>query len=720
MNQDESVKESWLDAKMGLNPKCAFRIISFTSDHFWGLKKNNYGYFIATAILIWELGEKILAGRTKGSISEAVMTLFHPSTKEFYLLCARLRGVVKQHDIKPIEKIGRTPIYLWADIQAVLFNDERGLAKVELGYQLIEVLREIHTSQDWPTQMDMTEVEKVNKLKIPAFQELVNGLRELASGSGNSEPTELAAAFFNNSRLLLAFEIAYGQGSQEVKDKIKERSLKEINRKHLQNATGNAASEQNESQQELLRQMRANQEQMRANQEMMAKILKISNKSVHSPETGSPAEITIETPTEMTKQAVEGHSQKDDKQYPAEVGQTSEIKIGESTSKMVGESPETLRAVGGNSHNEPEGISEIEDNGSQKSTGKIQVEETCPDERLGEDEKTGDALSEETPERSTAKFLDFAKEKSRLDEIEATKNRPWRLSRKLKWVAALSVILVVGTSMVIRPNQSYHVLKTLGIAAAMDYVSTLGTTPEEKFQKAWIFYRDKQHEEAEALVQELLAEKEASDKTRADCFYLLGDMRTKTGLTIQGLGYIDEAESLYLGLNHQSNLYKTELIKAKAFLNLDEISRAEAALERAFFWQQKSQANPQQYYAIKAEVLTRLGDFHGAINSINTRLDHVEGAEAEANAKSQLGMLFALTGETNRGIQLTDWARDKNNSQLRDPELEKYILINDILIRRCAGLYYDNLIEIINHWLAEHPDSALEWELNLALTIPCP
>ncbi len=254
-----------------------------------------------------------------------------------------------------------------------------------------------------------------------------------------------------------------------------------------------------------------------------------------------------------------------------------------------------------------EGVFDIPCRGAFFKKSRLSLRLACP--KCGDETPISLGLG---PRYRLAAFFNGAK--------RACKNA-LKARRKL-WISAgiLTTLLAVA-ALEYAPMEGWRILKEEGPAAAIQWVKD-PRTDREKIIRAWSFYSNGGHEEAEALAKDLFARKKVS-KEKADALYLsaLIDSRRGGGYALE---YFQRAEAYYRQLGKWSSLFQVQVSTANHYAALDDPETATIYLDRAedLLPQISSgSANLAYFYETEAEVFFRAEMYEHALEASVKSLD---------------------------------------------------------------------------------------------------
>jgi len=307
--------------------------------------------------------------------------------------------------------------------------------------------------------------------------------------------------------------------------------------------------------------------------------------------------------------------------------------------------------------------------------------------------------------------------------------KPGFLRRKATlWAVALVGIfgLVATASSSMLGLSPFEILFHFGPRAAKESLSKAPETPAELYHKSWMAYVDGDKDAAFLGIYSILADKNASLKMRADCFYLLGTIHGEGGDYHGAISKYFSAYDLYSEIQYSGSLYLVAVEIANACVALQEFSHAEDWLDVALEHFNADQAgekkisNLGQFYLVKLELAVVNENFQDALAFAVARLQEAEASNHKAKLASALrivGFWYGVNGCTARALDFTDRAAGLAN-EIGDERQVKFILVNRILFQRCLGYQVNpQNVTYIRDWARMRGDSRLEHTLDLALRI---
>jgi tetratricopeptide (TPR) repeat protein len=270
----------------------------------------------------------------------------------------------------------------------------------------------------------------------------------------------------------------------------------------------------------------------------------------------------------------------------------------------------------------------------------------------------------------------------------------------------------------------YTVLRQEGVSAAVARLNVSGSADDrERYQAAWVHFRNHDLDYAEQLANQLL-DAAQSEKMEADCRYLLAHISRTRGDYNAALDLLYEAKSLYLlgGRDQAVFLCNVELARNYWLLNQpvageQYISRAEAGLSHV-----SEAGDISLYHWVATRIVYSRGDLDMALAHAHKAVEYSERAknrELLATSYSELGFLLALSGQMESGRTWTFRAQELI-TRLGDPRLHVYNSVNFILLQRCSGQEPDPyLLDSIRSFIERPSSKDLAFFLDKALNHPC-
>ncbi len=308
-----------------------------------------------------------------------------------------------------------------------------------------------------------------------------------------------------------------------------------------------------------------------------------------------------------------------------------------------------------------------------------------------------------------------------------------RLGRYPRLILLVMVALMVFTgpmASIIHLN-SFELLKHHGVAAAMENEAGRNhVTPDDLYKKAWLEYRAGFYQEAEQKAHAILGDDTSDLKLKADCHYLLGELKVTTGEFYKAIGFFTESYDLYGLTQRPENQYFSALGLVKSHTALAHYSEAQHFLDEAWLHYLADQKEGQKiehlaiYYNQAERLALHRGDYPMALQHAKAYLDiYLTLGEQDGLAEvySSLGFLYAANCDVDQGLLYTIRAQNLI-FELHDQQKQVYNLINFILIQRIHGLLPDpGTTQQVLDWAEKHGDTELEHHLHRALnmTVEC-
>ena len=315
-----------------------------------------------------------------------------------------------------------------------------------------------------------------------------------------------------------------------------------------------------------------------------------------------------------------------------------------------------------------------------------------------------------------------AKIKRKLARHQAQKAR--LRPKGLRLVVLLTLAGLVATAggvvMVLHP---FDVLRSHGPAAARKALGDEAShTPEGRYQHCWLAFLEGDLEQASRGVYAILAEDDVSSYLRANCFYLLASIQSKTGHYQIAVGYYGEAYEHY-GLNRdQANMFNSAVELANAHVELGQHTQADHWLGQARRHFQADRSGAEtivdlgQFHLVRADLAAAKGDYPTALASALARLVQAEQTGDQAKRPYALGLVgfwYTVNGCPDQGAHYTKVGSEAARA-LGDERALVFCLVNTVLVARDEH----QTIAYIRSWADLREDARLAKTLDLALKIP--
>lgn len=287
-----------------------------------------------------------------------------------------------------------------------------------------------------------------------------------------------------------------------------------------------------------------------------------------------------------------------------------------------------------------------------------------------------------------------------------------------------TIVLSVGFIAVFYPEGA-RLFKEEGPSAALDYFRHLEGwkrgDPAVVFGKAWSKYAIGNFDEAEKDTYRLIQDSRTPEVTLGNCFFLLGKIKTRTGLHQEAREFYQRAQSIYEALNRPANIFKNYIGLAELALETGDLFEAENIIQEALEIRREARMEPWDLFHLQAELEFKRSDYHRALEFSYRYYSGYKNAGnlgKTADALIDIGFYLILTGQMGAGFEKTMAAQVLIN-KAGDQNKFYFGLINQLLLRRCEGKSYAGIEEnLINH-IDETGDQRLQNLLVFALNYPC-
>ena len=317
-----------------------------------------------------------------------------------------------------------------------------------------------------------------------------------------------------------------------------------------------------------------------------------------------------------------------------------------------------------------------------------------------------------------------------LARLEISSEKPKRFSifvlRKVPrriWLG-IATLLLSTMGVVAYQTDLFSVLQTQGIHAAANQLQQLNPkTPREKFQAAWIQFREGKLEAAEAAALSLL-QASRGEKLRADCHYLLGHIARTRGQIQPALDSFGRARKTYEELGKTRSEFLTATEMARVNWQAGQLLPAETILLSAEPLIPQIDANGDicLFYWVSTRVAFARSGAKAALPKAELAVEFArrsENKELQADAFSELAFYLLLEGKIDQG-RLWTFRAQETIVALGDTRKHIYNLVNFILLQRCSGQEPDGfLLETVRSYAEGASSADLGYFLDIALNHSC-
>ena len=312
--------------------------------------------------------------------------------------------------------------------------------------------------------------------------------------------------------------------------------------------------------------------------------------------------------------------------------------------------------------------------------------------------------------------------------ISSHKSRRPSIFRK-KWrsfAAAASFLVVLSlTSAAISLSHVnfFEILKTQGLNAAIRAIADADmSSPEGQFQIAWVEYREAEYKTARNMANHILSLSNIGDKTRADCHYLLSELDLIDHDYYRANQEAQSAFKIYNKLGLIRNMHHTAVLKADIANTLGDYDRSKDMLKLALKLYKNDVDGTIESLGNYTQAEYSLAFWTGkSKKAIKLGIEQVEIYEESGendmlpSAYSNLGLAYALSGDTKQGLYYTLKAQDLLYD-LKDDRIRTFNYINMIVLQRNLGQEPDpKIVERVVEWSTMEHDPEILKYLSLAL-----
>ncbi len=350
--------------------------------------------------------------------------------------------------------------------------------------------------------------------------------------------------------------------------------------------------------------------------------------------------------------------------------------------------------------------------GWRELTGQGQRVRNRPEPRKAVLEKGGTETVAATPE---------AKPTPPATPAVRVARRRWRLAGGLRFGAVamlVSMVMSAAAYYYVDPGlRSYYALINHGERDALrilkGHIKSKSSGDWSWYYLAFAEYKNGNFERASKKAFDLLHQAK-TDVLKGDCFYLLGAIHAKTGDEAVAQAFYAKALSFYDKDRHVTRYIQANLGLANAYL-LTDTDEARRVLDE-LSGQEITGRNVDKYRhrLIKLEYYT--GNYHRAIALAEKALPSIGNVHRKSDILSDLGFLYALTGQIDRSMEYTDKAAAIIFS-LGDASRQKHNMVNDMVIQSMLGMSYDHIEQDIREWLIKTRDPFLAKRLEIAAAV---
>jgi len=282
-------------------------------------------------------------------------------------------------------------------------------------------------------------------------------------------------------------------------------------------------------------------------------------------------------------------------------------------------------------------------------------------------------------------------------------------------------------------KKGLDILKSSGAEAAIDYFSNTVLETDSfsaLYGLAWSLWSNGDIKQSE-IVASFVLKNASTPKLQANCHYLMGFTKLHRGKNEMAEQHFQTASELYRQEGSKTNLFRALCGIATVRLNQKEFLQAEEILndaENLFFQNDEHVGNPKIpplgfFYQLKSNVYLGLTDYQKALSMAERSYSEFKANDDNYSAvqiRPTIGFLKILNGDIDGGIAETrrvDEIIYSTKSEYR--VLSYYNALNWILIYRCSGEPFEDMVAEIKAYNQEEKDIRLMELLEFVLAWPC-
>ena len=296
--------------------------------------------------------------------------------------------------------------------------------------------------------------------------------------------------------------------------------------------------------------------------------------------------------------------------------------------------------------------------------------------------------------------------------------KPYQSRWKRSFVATIIfMIIFFAVLFTHRPNTRFlDILKTRGAPEALIYLTM---TPEKGrrtyYQAALSDYANGQFAMARRKSFSLLADPNTLISLRADCYYLLGLIASVRDNHYGAQGHFTEAYALFERENRHDALYLCAVEKAKSYLRLNAIPKAEQELARARFQLERCDSvSHGAYLTARFLAALRSKSFKLAIEYAEQAARCFKGEQNNAGLariQGYLGFVHGLLGDASQAYAYT-LESELEAFRLGLYSQHRFNLLNFLILK--PGVSSPSLDSMVG-WLDRETGDDFQYFLRLAL-----
>ncbi|CAM2070714.1 TPR-MalT domain-containing protein [Sulfidibacter corallicola] len=248
--------------------------------------------------------------------------------------------------------------------------------------------------------------------------------------------------------------------------------------------------------------------------------------------------------------------------------------------------------------------------------------------------------------------------------------------------------------------------------------------PRQLYGLAWAAFYQRDFKKTGHIL-EMLLNSDINLHFQASCLLLQGHLHMELERFEASKQAFLESIDLYGDYQAYGNMVRGYLGLAEALFRQQQFQKADFYLNRAFtvFTQKEiNEALLGHFYHLKAQIAFEKGNYHGAVRYVKKGIEQhkIDGhIRLLAGNMADLGAFYFFTGNLTEARLATEEARaivEAND----DAEVRPWIELNDLLIKRCTGLPYDEHLERITAFQKVKYSFRLKRMVQFALAWECP
>ena len=321
-------------------------------------------------------------------------------------------------------------------------------------------------------------------------------------------------------------------------------------------------------------------------------------------------------------------------------------------------------------------------------------------------------------------------------------HRKWKLLR-LTVICAVSTLIGSGYGQESDPYQKgLEIIKEKGTVEGIRYFKDLTITEDNAkslYYMGWAFWRDGDTESAREIAEFCLEKIPSKSFLAGHCYYLLGNIHQKIGISDQSENFYQQATAIYTEHHKTGSMFKTRCALASLYIHDKRFEEAKSQLAQAIVSHTtNTKARVEKgktpiglgfYYELYSRIAFAQGDYQSALGlgSLSLFEYETEGDTRRSTyALSTVGFYKILTGQVKEGLEDTQTVQDRIDESEDFHELSFYNGINYLIAAKCSKknstLLLKDVTELekdIVKYVADTHDSFLEEVLTFSKTWRC-